>query len=308
MRRRPHLRQDDPKEWKYPLVEGNASKWVATFLAQQRRNPIPDYFEGIGCVMAAGGRAYLREAFITISRIRSNGWDWPIQVWHLGPKEVPHDLRRRFSHLDVEFVDANQVRKEHPARMMGGWELKSFAIAWCRFRNVLLLDADSVPVRDPFPLFDSPEFQYNGAIFWPDIKPCMESDKAFGFVGTHKPDNYVEVESGQLMLDKVRCWRALELVRWMNDHSDFWYRYFHGDKSTFDLAFLRCGQPYLMPMGCEWKGWGISQKWFDGEVLFEHRMARKREPNVFVSEVDRMYWNQFDRFDWAMPEKNLAVA
>lgn len=258
--------------------------------------------------MAAGGRLYLREAFITISRIRSSGWNFPIQIWHLGPKELPDDLRRRFDQLDVTFIDAMQIALAHPCRMLGGWQLKSYAVEHCPFRNVLLLDADSVPVRDPIPLFESPEFIKTGAIFWPDIKPCMESDKIFGFIGVRKPENYTEVESGQLMIDKVRCWRALELVRWLNDFSDFWYRYCYGDKSLYDLAFLRCGQPYLMPMGCEWRGWGIAQKWTDGEVLFEHRLSRKREPSDSASEVDRFYWNYFERFDWAMSAQNRAVA
>lgn len=255
--------------------------------------------------MAAGGRFYLREAFVTISRIRSNGWDWPIQVWFLGSKELPTDLRRRFAHLDVEFVDAARVRKEFPCRILTGWELKSFAIEHSPFRDVLLLDSDSAPVRDPFPLFDSPEFLEAGAIFWPDIKPCMESDKAFGFIGAHKPPNYVEVESGQLMLDKVRCWRAFELVRWINSNSDFWFKYFHGDKSSWDLAFLRVGQPYFMAPPCEWRNYGIEQRWADGQPLFEHRLDRKRNPGAFVSEEDRFFGSMFDRFD--LPESSRTL-
>jgi hypothetical protein len=303
--RRPRIKREDPPEWKLNLVEGNASKHVSIFLAQCKRNPIPDHFQGTGCVMAAGGRSYLREAFITISRIRQEKWDWPIQVWHLGPKELPVDLRRRFDHLNVEFVDAHWVRRNHPARQLGGWELKSYMVAHCPFRNVLLLDSDSAPVRDPFPLFDSPEFLQHGAIMWPDIKPCMQSDRAFGFIGSHKPPNYVEVESGQMMVDKVRCWRAWELVRWMNDYSEFWYRYFHGDKSSFDLAFLRVGQPFLMAPRCDWRGYGIEQHWFDGETLFEHRLDRKRNPNAFISPEDQFYGSVFDRWD---VQQTLAYA
>ena len=308
MPHKPHLPQDSPKEFRLNIVEGNAHLHVASFLAQRKRFPVPDHFEGTGCVMAAGGRMYLREAFITISRIRAEGWDWPIEIWHLGPKEAPHELRRRFDHLDVRFVDAHQIRRIHPSRQLGGWQLKHYAIAWCQYDNVLLLDADSVPVRDPFPLFDAPEFKEFGAIFWPDIITNRKDDKIFTFLGLSKPDGFVEGESGQIMLSKTRNWRAWELMLWLNDYADFFFKYVHGEKDLGELSFLRTGHGFRMAPPCAWMGWGIEQRWFDGEPLFEHRMARKREPGCFVSEVDRFYWGQFDRFDRITAEQNLAVA
>lgn len=275
MRRRPHLKQTDPQDWRINLGEGNARKMVTMFLARCQREDTP-FFDGFGCVMAAGGPMYLREAFLTVSRIRCHGWDWPIQIWHLGEKELPSHLRDKFSHLNVEFVDAHVVRAGRPARQLLGWELKSYMIQWSPFRHVLLLDADCVPVRDPFPLFESPEYLETGAIMWPDIQQCRQDDKAFGFIGVRKPEGYKEVESGQMMIDKERCWKALRLCRWMNDFSEFWYRYFHGDKNTFDLSFLRTETPYKLAPPCTWEGWGISQRWFDGDELFQHRMHCKR--------------------------------
>lgn len=37
-----------------------------------------------------------------------------------------------------------------------------------RFDDVLMLDSDNIPVRDPAFLFDSVEFKELGAVFWPD--------------------------------------------------------------------------------------------------------------------------------------------
>lgn len=247
--------------------------------------------------MCAGGLLYLREAFISLSRLRATGCELPVQVWHLGKKELPDEVRKRFDHLRVQFVDAHEVRKIHPARQLYGWELKSFAIQWSPFQHVLLLDADCSPLRDPAALFDSEEYHDYGAILWPDIQHCRRDDKAFGFLGVRKPEGYMEVESGQMMIDKHRTWRALELCRWMNDFSEFWYRYFHGDKSTFDLAFLRTDTPYLLAPPCSWEGWGISQKWTDGTPLFQHRMMVKRG-SMGLAE-DQVYASQFDRFQTA---------
>lgn len=288
---------DSPPEWRIQLSEGNSHRHVEMALARFRREPIPT-FKGTGCVMAAGGRAYLRMAFITISRIRSAGWKWPIQVWHLGSKELPSGLRERFRDLDVQFVDAEHVRRRHPARRLGGWELKSFMLAQSPFRYCLLLDADSLPAQDPMPLFESPEFVEVGAILAPDIKPCRPSDFIFNALGFLKPDNYVECESGQMMIDKTRHWRAIQLIRWLNDFSEFYYRYVHGDKSSFDLSFLRTKHSFRMLPPCSWEGWGIQQYWFDGSIFTQHRLDRKRNPKAPVCLEDAHYGRMFD--EWGL--------
>lgn len=39
----------------------------------------------------------------------------------------------------------------------------------CRFTDVLLLDSDCLPVRNPDLLFDSPEYATYGSMLWPDV-------------------------------------------------------------------------------------------------------------------------------------------
>lgn len=56
-----------------------------------------------------------------------------------------------------------------------------------------------------------------------------------------------EVESGQIALDKARCWQALNLAMHYNEHSDFYFKYIHGDKCTFQFAWPRTGTRYAMP-------------------------------------------------------------
>lgn len=298
MPKRPHLTQDDPKEFRLNVGEGNSARHVAAFLAQRLRVPVPDHFDGTGIVMAAGGPRYLRMAFVTISLIRQNGWHIPIDVWHLGPKELGNDLRRRFAHLDIRFVDALQVRKLHPARQLGGWELKSFAMAHSRFRNVMLLDADCVPILPPDQLFESPEYLKTGVIVAPDIIKNRKSDAIFTFMGIRLPESFWEGESGFIMLDKTRNWRALELTRWLNDYSDFYYKYVWGDKDLLPLACLRTGTPYRMLPMCTWEPFGIRHYWFNGDVVADHHMDRKRNPAAFVPPGHEALGGMFDRWDF----------
>lgn len=59
-----------------------------------------------------------------------------------------------------------------------------WVLSWCRFKEVLMLDADVVPMRDPSYMFDAPEYRKNGNYFWGDIYgEGMFNDAAFDYVG-----------------------------------------------------------------------------------------------------------------------------
>src|SRR6185436_18372670 len=107
-----------------------------------------------------------------------------------------------------------------------------------------LLDADNVPVVNPEFLFDTSHFKRTGAIFWPDYKKVngTKATTIWRSCGLPKPREQ-EFESGQILVDKSRCWKALCLSLWFNENSDFYYRYVHGDKETFHLAFRKLKQP-----------------------------------------------------------------
>jgi hypothetical protein len=179
--------------------------------------------------------------------------------------------------LGVECVDATRVRKKFPARILHGWELKSYALLHSPYREVLLLDADNVPVINPEFLFTTPEFRATGAIFWPDFmrgadKKNLAIWRSFGL---HIPDE-LEFESGQIVLDKKRCWKALCLSRWINDNSDFFYRHLYGDKETFHLAFRKLKTAYsLIEKPIDLLPGVMCQHDFLGRRIFQHRNMEK---------------------------------
>ncbi|HUL51178.1 MAG TPA: hypothetical protein VLU94_01205, partial [Candidatus Nitrosotalea sp.] len=86
----------------------------------------------------------------------------------------------------------------------------------------------------------------------------------------HRPQP--EFESGQLVVDKKRCWKALSLCMWYNEHSDFYYHYIHGDKETFHMAFIKVNKPYSMPQTPIHALDGVMcQHDFSGARIFQHR-------------------------------------
>jgi hypothetical protein len=201
----------------------------------------------------------------------------PIQVWHLGGAEMPDRVSALLQDLQVECVNAQAMRRRVPCRILKGWELKAYALLHSPFREVLLLDADNAPVCNPEFLFETREFKRTGAIFWPDYdRPRTREARAiWRSCGLRQPDG-AEFESGQIVVDKSRCWGALRLALWFNENSDFYYRYIHGDKETFHLAFRKLKQRYaLVPVPVAALEGTMCQHDFNGRRIFQHRNMDK---------------------------------
>ena len=131
--------------------------------------PVPkDRFAGRGIVICGGGAKYLPSVYVLVRLLRHLRCGLPVEVWHLGEQEMPAAMRKLLEKLDVVCVDGLAMRRVHPARRLGGWELKCYALLHCAFAEVILLDADNCPVRNPEVLFTTPQYCEHGAIFWPD--------------------------------------------------------------------------------------------------------------------------------------------
>jgi putative mannosyltransferase len=199
----------------------------------------------------------------------------PIQLWHIGPRELGTVEAAMFEPLGVEVVDALELTPTWPARTLGGWELKAYALVHSRFTEVLLLDADNVAVVDPAFLFGTPQFADTGALAWPDTVRFSQDSPIWELSGVPFRDEPAW-ESGQLLVDKSRCWHALQIALHMNMHSDSFYPYTHGDKDTFHLAWILAGASWAMPdHPARRTATGIYQRDFDGRLVFQHRSTAK---------------------------------
>jgi hypothetical protein len=177
--------------------------------------------------------------------------------------------------MRVDLVDAEAVSRRHPRKARGGWELKPYAVLHSPFKEVLFLDADNVPVIDPTYLFDVLEFRECGAVFWPDGTRTPPEDPRWQVFGVEYRDE-PEQESGQLLVDKQKCWEPLHLCNWYNEHSDYYYQYVYGDKDTFRFAWHRLGRPFAMPRWpLEQIPFTLCQHDFAARRVFQHRSGDK---------------------------------
>ena len=181
---------------------------------------------GRGIVIAAGGVKFQINAWVCIRMLRDLGCQLPIQCWYLGDTERNRAWEQIVASYGVECVDACEVREKHPHARLHGWELKPYAIQHSSFAEVLFLDADNMPVRDPTSLFDTPQYQADGAVFWPDFGRLAADRLAWRVFGNIPYRDEPEFESGQIVVDKRRCWKALALCHWYMQNSNNFF-FFH---------------------------------------------------------------------------------
>jgi hypothetical protein len=242
-----------------------------------RRPALPDQGRhGRGVVICAGGARMFTNAWVLVWQLRRTlRSTLPIEIWHLGPEEMSSGMRAMIEGLGASTVDAHAVLRRFPARISDGWQLKAYALIMSGFREVLLFDADNVPVRDPAFLFDHPDYLRTGAVFWPDAIDIAATNPIWNEAGLPAGQR-ASFESGQVLIDKARHPAALHAALCLNEEADRYYRLIYGDKDTFLVAWLVSGSPYcLAPHRPFVDRHVIYQRDFDGDVIFQHRTNGK---------------------------------
>jgi len=306
-----------------------ARERVDAFLKAESGKLKAESHTGRGIVVVGGGEKYLPGTYVLLRMLRHLGCTLPIEVWHLGLKEMPVEWGSRLAQYvghggairdAYRVADAleqeGRITRASPgmpvAATLYGWESKLFALQWSRFEEVLLLDADNMPVRDPAFLFDEPEYQRHGAVFWPDYHANWPEERvmwyavhadtwrAFGIPESeYRVDR--EHETGQILVDKRRCWNALTLTNWyMQNGRNFYFKFQLGDKDVPHMAWRKLRQEFALAPALNQIDdlGGLAQTDFQGNRLFQHRIMAKfvlpananRRSTSFIGEELCLQW------------------
>lgn len=258
----------------YPKFEAKQARaMVQRILAMgQLDRPEPEC-SGQGIVVVGGGK-YLSWAWVLCRRLRDMGSKLPIQVWHIGEREMPRWSRPLFAKLDVELVDIFDVMRTHPVRQMSGWIAKTYAVRHCPWEQVMFIDADCFPAILPEDIFGNHLVQSEGSLLFRDVGKHHKGPWGYMAFGMMPPP--FEMETGQFVWHKRRAWRALCWALWCSEHTDVFYRdFFYGDKGVIDACFRFTKSPFMLGEHSEWMGFGINH-WLDGKLTFQHCMGIKR--------------------------------
>lgn len=263
--------------WKDSATQERYRRIATEFI--QAIPPVDTSLSGRGVVITGGGK-YFVSAYVTIRVLRHVGCKLPIELWCLDG-EMDQEMTALVEPFGVTVHNAHEHAREAGYfidHWWKGWQLKAYALRHSSFAEVIMLDSDCYPAKDPTFLFEWPGYMETGAIFWPDVgteasRP-FEADRraAFG-VPTFTE---IQAESGQMVMNKVRNWREVNLALHYNQVAHYSYRIIYGDKDTFPIAFHRLGSKYsrMWPVLTHQMP-ALLQLDDRGQVLFYHRIDDK---------------------------------
>ncbi|RZK02382.1 MAG: hypothetical protein EOO43_23420, partial [Flavobacterium sp.] len=249
------------------------------YVSQKKHYKGQNLGQGKGIVITAGGLKYFTTTYVLIHTLRSMGCLLPIEVWYHGD-ELTRSMCKILEKLEVRCLNTKDYIHTPPS----GFLMKPLAIMYSNFREVLFLDADNNCIKDPTYLFHDGNYEKYGCMFWPDYWRTSPSNPIWSILEI-ECNNSPEQESGQILVNKSRCWDQLQLCLYFNMKGMDYYKLLYGDKDTFRFAWLALKSPYYMiPFdtgSCgvmhesSFYGNTMVQHDAQGEIIFLHRNLLK---------------------------------
>jgi lipopolysaccharide biosynthesis glycosyltransferase len=227
-------------------------------------------YNGKGIVTCSGGIRYLLNTFVGISLIRKYGCELPIEIWHIGQHELDNYLAKMFNELNVTFIDAC---KFDGYNNIGGWSLKPFSIINSSFKEIIFIDSDCMPCCDISNLFYNKDYINFGSLFFRDCQN-LSNPKVYELLGIDNNDER-EFESGQIVINKEKCWKELNVTLWFNINRNFWYSIMYGDKDTFRLSWKLCKTEYGVNDKFPIRTLNSLNHYINDTLTFHHRCGDK---------------------------------
>lgn len=206
-------------------------------------------------IVTTAGNADTTARLLTLLRVLRKDYEvrLPVEVWTF-PGELVHGSQQ---YVEIEQLGGtiHVVPEEyHLVKDTGAWknfQIKGLAIALSKYQELLYLDSDNIPLRDPTYLFDTHSYTKEGsgkAVFWPDLSRDHVDNAVWRIMGTPCTMDDFTFESGQIVIDKTGNdglnLAALHLAAYMQIENQFWFKLCGGDKDTFRWAFVALDIPF----------------------------------------------------------------
>ncbi len=320
--------------FRYVSRKGRAdNKWrnyfkVSGKLYLQEQKNIQDIKEGIfeyscvnrgcgrGIVICGGGDRLYGTGLAIIKTIRAQGCDLPVEWFYADAGEMTEEAIKLLETFNVECSNLDSY-PELKAVKKRGYQSKAMAIACSKFQEVLFLDCDNIPIRNPSYLFELKEYKETGALFWKDLWRYQQGSVFTGpdqrkhmhlLFGIQEPEvGEFEIESGQILIDKSRHWRGVHLFLYMNLHWSIYYKLLYGDKDTYAIAIKSCGSTPsvvdappaaigILDSDNIFSGYGMIQHDTLGDHCFVHMTmldlyVKEQQWNAFVNLTDGVHYH-----------------
>ena len=197
----------------------------------------------------------------------------PIEIWQIGQEisdKAKEYLELKQNEWNFTFKDVSHYTDD--PEHWKGYQVKPFILKNTKFEEVILCDCDSLFLTNPEVIFDDKHYIETGTYFFKDYllhipKDAQEERNRMKFMQTlmPKPSRYLPEdcyylyniptkkqqlwfyqESGVVFLDKTRHPEVVDTIFKLNYNHKETYKYVHGDKETFWIAFLMHDKPFFM--------------------------------------------------------------
>lgn len=305
-----------------PITMFEKKKEWTNFITNEIPNNFREYskygYNGRGIVYTASGRT-IKRAITSISILRNvHGCNLPVQIWHIDGElnEQQQALASSLKNVEIKDILVEQQKYpeladfkiRHSYGSSRNYQIKSLVLILTEFEEILYLDSDNMPLKNPEFLFETDEYEQTGAIFWPDFWKFPLDNPLWQITNQQCEDEW-EQESGQLVIHKGKTFKALLLSMFFQRDHEFYFKVILGDKDTFRFAWKITNTPYYMierPVALggrirQGRFCGHTMLQFDplGDLLFAHTTAMKSTNSIRLGNT----WETLQFFDRIPPEE-----
>ena len=269
--------------------------------------PKMSYTPGTRGVVTTAGGVYLPVLVISLRMLRRTGSTLPMEVFLASPSEYEGDICRDvLPSLNARCLIISDILDAVvPGSVtIAQYQLKSFAMLFSSFEDILFLDADSFPIRNPEELFTSEPFISHGMVLWPDFWISTASPLYYNISGQAVPpmSKRQSSETGEILVSKKTHSHSLLLASYYNYYGPSHYYVLQsqgapgeGDKETFAAAADALDETYyavserVQPVGALKDDGGIAGSGMvqhdskEDYILTKQGLWRVKDPSVAKS-------------------------
>ncbi|EOR01323.1 hypothetical protein E3P89_01078 [Wallemia ichthyophaga] len=205
-----------------------------------------------GLVITAGNKDTHERAITSLKMLRSMNFTWPAEIFQYRDEHLSSELNQTYASLNATVRYVQGVSKDLMSDDQHNYQIKAHAIRDSSFREVLYMDSDNIPIRNPDFLFDDPMYADPSSprvTFWPDFQKDHPANPIWRILGISCQSDEWRIDSGQIMFDKAgndgMNLAALHIAALMADNHKYWFKLAGGDKDTFRYAFHLLRIPYV---------------------------------------------------------------
>ena len=266
--------------WLWPEVQAAHAEAADDFLRDLEPYPA-DRYRGRGVVIVGGGK-YFPSVYVTVRACGRSAATCRARLLLRRRRRDARRLAGAARPYGAHCTDLDDAATAFPfpqgweadSPTERGWAAKVRAILDAPFEEVLFLDADSYPCRDPGVLFDHPDYRETGAVFWHDVPEDGRLDWEAFRVG---PGRAIPSNRGSCSSTRGNAGRRCGWGGGTPPTRAATFRWGYGDKhACFQVPWAKLGRRYtwFADRG-PWSVHAFLHPGPDGAPLFVHRCRDK---------------------------------